>query len=129
MNKLFIVLTATALFGCSHAQTPANSAPPSPTAPVSQPAASTPPKASESKAKPEKSSKASAEASSAKLSCAQGKDNRTLEVTKTEKGCALEYTKAGTMSKVATSANGTKHCDDAQNKIRAKLEGAGFKCQ
>ena len=63
-----------------------------------------------------------------KLSCARGTETRFLEVSQKGSGCALDYTKSGKMSAVATSAHGVKHCVDSQKKIRTKLEQAGFKC-
>lgn len=63
-----------------------------------------------------------------KLSCTKDGEGRQLEVAKVGGGCALNYTKAGKMSSVASSTHGTKHCVSAEDKIRKKLEKAGFTC-
>lgn len=63
------------------------------------------------------------------LACENHKDLRELGIEKKDKGCSLNYTKAGKLTSVASSAHGLKHCMDVQKKIRNKLETAGFKCK
>ncbi len=63
-----------------------------------------------------------------RLTCVKGKETRVLEVAKKDLGCALNYTKLGKTSEIASSSKGHKHCDDSQKKVSSKLESAGYKC-
>lgn len=87
------------------------------------------PATSKAAAAPTVVQKPTAKSDGQKLTCTKGKDARVLEVVKKDKGCALNYTKAGKESAVASSVNGTKHCEDSQKKVSAKLEQAGFQCK
>lgn len=63
------------------------------------------------------------------FSCQLGEDKRKLEVVKSESGCALQYTKSGVSNEVASGGVGSEHCQNVANKIKGKLEEAGFKCE
>jgi hypothetical protein len=63
------------------------------------------------------------------VTCKSGGDERVLEVVAEGGGCKTMYTKGGQANSVATSGNGTQHCQDVSDKILAKLQAAGFNCQ
>jgi hypothetical protein len=63
-----------------------------------------------------------------KPSCTKGSETRLFEIVKTEKGCVLNYTKSGKTTAVATSSHGVQHCEKSEEKIRSKLEKAGYQC-
>lgn len=63
-----------------------------------------------------------------KTTCTQGEETRLLEITKSDAGCTLNYTKGGKAAAVSSAVHGTKHCVDSKNKIRTKLEAAGYTC-
>lgn len=62
------------------------------------------------------------------VTCMSASETRTLSIGTKENGCKLHYEKGGKPSVVATSASGTKHCEETRAKIRKKLETAGWKC-
>lgn len=80
------------------------------------------------KAEAKDAKKKSAAATGGKIECKVTGDERSLEVRESGKGCELAYVKGGNEGIVATSANGKEHCVSVQNKIKERLEGAGFKC-
>ena len=43
-------------------------------------------------------------------------------------GCEIAYTKFGETQVVASAANDLSHCDEIYDRIRSKLEKAGFDC-
>ncbi len=61
--------------------------------------------------------------------CENNGDKRAITVVPSASGCEVHYTKAGGSNVVASSANGTTHCDTVQSKMVSNLEAAGFKCQ
>jgi hypothetical protein len=63
------------------------------------------------------------------VTCKNGSDERTLALTEANGGCELTYTKFGNAQQVATSGNGKEYCENVREKIKTKLEGAGFSCQ
>jgi hypothetical protein len=63
------------------------------------------------------------------VECSVPGDKRLLQVRAQGKGCELAYTKGGTEGVVASSANGTAHCESVLSKIQARLTGAGFTCK
>jgi hypothetical protein len=114
MRFRLVLLSAFFLAACSSGPTK-----PSESAPVTK---------TETKAEPKDVQKKSAAANGEKIECKVTGDERTLEVRETGKGCELAYVKGGNEGIVATSANGKEHCVSVQNKIKERLEGAGFKC-
>jgi len=112
--KYFAVLATSvftvAMVGCSSAkkQTAATPAP----APVTAPAAQT-----------------KTASDSQKLSCTKGSDTRVLEVVSKDKGCVLNYTKAGKETAAASSSHSVEHCEKSKDKISKKLVAAGYQCQ
>ncbi len=64
-----------------------------------------------------------------KVSCMMKNDKRNIQVRSTGKGCELAYEKFGNEEVVATSMNGTEHCQKIADRIQGNLENAGFKCQ
>ena len=109
--KYFLLLIALGFAGCASSEKHA-------VAPTDKPAAPAP-------ALPSKVAPAPAEQ---KLSCIHGSETRFLEVIKKGNGCALNYTKAGKVTAVATASHGNKHCESSKEKIRMKLEKGDFKC-
>jgi hypothetical protein len=63
------------------------------------------------------------------VKCANGKDERKLEVHTRGPGCSLQYTKYGKTSEIALSRHSVDLCLDNLKKVRANLERAGHKCQ
>ncbi len=61
--------------------------------------------------------------------CIQGQDSRVIAIEAKGSGCNLNYTKGGKTSSVATSASGAEHCEKVAQKIRSKLEAAGYACK
>jgi hypothetical protein len=61
--------------------------------------------------------------------CKSGADSRTIEVVTKDAGCEVSYTKEGKATTPASSAHGTAHCDEVKDKIKGKLEAAGYKCE
>lgn len=104
--KFFALLAVIALVGCASKKTEPAPAPAAP-APVVQ----------------------TAPVNANKLSCTKGSETRTLEVVSKDKGCALNYTKAGKETVAASSVHGTSHCDQSKTKISKKLEAAGYQCK
>ena len=64
-----------------------------------------------------------------KIECSVKGDSRWLEVRKKGNGCELAYTKSGNEGIVASSANGSAHCDSTQTKIKERLLGSGYTCK
>lgn len=108
--KYLVFLTALYFAGCANSEK--KSTPPpieKPAAPPTAPKVVTPP-------------------NDQKLSCSHGSETRILEIVKKGNECALNYTKAGKVTAVATASHGSKHCNDSKERIRAKLEKGDFKC-
>ncbi len=64
------------------------------------------------------------------ISCkGSGDDVRTIAVAKDGGGCKVEYTKSGSTQTIATAAADFGYCQEKSDKVRANLEGAGFKCE
>ncbi len=64
------------------------------------------------------------------ISCELKKDQREIGLKAVKpKGCELWYSKAGTNDKVAWSSHFMRHCETTRDRMRAKLESAGFKCR
>jgi hypothetical protein len=61
--------------------------------------------------------------------CKKDGDERTLEVLPKERGCILQYTKAGKSETKANASHGVQVCRDTLGKIQARLEQAGFHCE
>jgi len=85
--------------------------------------------AKEAAAGKEASKAAAKESADENMTCKNGSDERTLTLTTANGGCELNYTKFGTPQQVATSGNGKEYCETVREKIKTKLEGAGFTCQ
>jgi len=67
--------------------------------------------------------------SAVKIECSAQADVRQLELRPKGKGCELAYSKNGQEGIVASSVNGTSHCENTLNKIRDRLTGSGFECR
>lgn len=63
------------------------------------------------------------------LSCEKGKDQRSVKIETKGSGCEVQYTKFGQNKVVASSSNGTKHCEDSLAHIEKNLTSAGFTCR
>jgi hypothetical protein len=63
------------------------------------------------------------------VKCANGGDQRILEINEKDGGCEIIYTKSGEAKPVASAAHGKQHCQEVSEKIQAKLTDAGFTCQ
>ena len=65
-----------------------------------------------------------------KITCVSGTDSRELEMTAADgKACVLNYTKQGNTQEVASGVADTNHCNEVRDRIKGKLEAAGFKCE
>lgn len=64
----------------------------------------------------------------ANIKCSLKKDQRTLVINKTDKGCKVEYTKNNETKEAASSAFGTSHCESVKDKMVKNLTEAGFSC-
>lgn len=65
-----------------------------------------------------------------KITCVSGTDSRDLEMTAADgKACVLNYTKQGNTQEVASGVADTNHCNEVRDRIKGKLEAAGFKCE
>ncbi len=61
------------------------------------------------------------------LTCQRDQESRSIKIESTQpKGCRLLYPNGQTS--VASSSIGNQHCENVRNRIREKLEVAGFKC-
>lgn len=136
--KYLIIVVATILAGCSSSQkqpaqsstsAPASAAAPATATATSKAPASTAAKATASNGKSQAPGPAKTTAEAEKLTCAKGKESRTLEIVKMDSGCELKYTKSGKSSTFANSAHGNKRCETSESKLRAKLEKSGFQCK
>lgn len=76
----------------------------------------------------ESASKTSSVTLSGKVECSMKNDKRAVEVRKSGAGCELAYSKFGNEEIVATSLNGTEHCQKIADRIVGNLENAGFTC-
>lgn len=114
--KYFAVLATSvltvAMVGCSSAKKQTAATPTPAPAPVTAPAAQT-----------------KTASDSQKLSCTKGSDTRVLEVVSKDKGCVLNYTKAGKETAAASSSHSVEHCEKSKDKISKKLIAAGYQCQ
>lgn len=81
------------------------------------------------KAKPAATTATHAKAGAGAVTCKGGGDERVLEVVAEGSGCKTIYTKGGQANSIATSANGTQHCQEVSDRVLAKLQAAGFNCQ
>lgn len=115
---LFAVASMTLVFGCA---SPKKSA-----APAASPSPTVSPSPTPAKGSP---GAAVTGAGNLEKKCENSDDKRAITVVPSASGCEVHYTKAGGSNVVATSANGTAHCDSVQSKMVSNLEAAGFKCQ
>ena len=120
-SLMSMILSTTALItvaACSSAPK-AESPPPKPTAVVAEPTpAATPAKAEKKDASPD-----------TLVTCTLGSDKRVIEVESDDAGCEVHYTKGDKTSTVASDKAGRGHCDKTVDKMKGKLEAAGYKCQ
>lgn len=65
----------------------------------------------------------------ARRTCKKDKDERVMEIIPTQKGCVLQYTKAGKTEEKAKSVRAVQVCQDAMKKITDRLESAGYHCE
>jgi len=65
----------------------------------------------------------------ARLTCRKDQDERVMEIIPTQKGCVLQYTKAGKTEEKAASVRAVQVCQDAMKKITARLQAAGYRCE
>tara|TARA_Y100000817_G_scaffold302724_1_gene283947 strand:- start:981 stop:1319 length:339 start_codon:yes stop_codon:yes gene_type:complete len=61
--------------------------------------------------------------------CTVDSDTRTIEVKSINSGCEVSYTKQGKTSAVASSTNGTSHCENVKTRMVNNLTSAGFTCK
>jgi hypothetical protein len=127
--KALIALSALVLVaGCASKNTKTDA----PASGAAAPAASAPKagKADEKSApKAAKAAAAKGEVSD-KASCKSGGDMRLIEVVSKEGGgCAVEYTKQNEKQQIATAEHETQHCANVMQKVRGKLEAAGYQCE
>ncbi len=61
--------------------------------------------------------------------CTSGSEERKIEVVDKSPGCELNYTKGGQSSMIASSGSTTGHCEGIKDRIKGKLEAAGYSCQ
>lgn len=126
--KALIALSALVLVaGCASKNTKTDA----PASGAAAPAAAAPAKA-DGKAAPAKAAKAAASKGevSDKASCKSGGDMRLIEVVSKEGGgCAVEYTKQNEKQQIATAEHETQHCANVMQKVRGKLEAAGYQCE
>lgn len=61
--------------------------------------------------------------------CKSGSDTRNIEVKAEGGGCEVMYTKMGETNSVASSVNGTDHCNTVAERIKTNLTNAGFTCE
>jgi hypothetical protein len=133
MKKILLVATVGLFFvGCQ--TTPSKDAK---SAPAAKPGAAAPAK-EDKKAKGKKGfedediskAKPAAAAAEGKITCKNGGDERTLEMSSGEgKVCRLVYTKAGEAKEVASGTSDNSKCNEVRDRIKTNLEGAGFKCE
>lgn len=101
------------------AQPAAKVAPADPAKPAAKPAAS--------------SSSASSNDGAATLTnlvtCKSGSDERTLEISKKDEGCAVHYTKFGEAQEIGAAQADQTFCQKLVDKVRDNLEAAGFTCK
>jgi len=63
------------------------------------------------------------------LACKRDQETRTLKVEGSQsKGCKLFYSNYSSKDAIAWSHMGNIHCEQVRDRIRGKLEEAGFKC-
>ena len=61
--------------------------------------------------------------------CSKAQETRSLQVIAKDKGCELNYVKAGKTSVTASSSHNINHCVQSEKKIKAKLEKSGYTCE
>ncbi len=116
MRHIFLVLSVIAVAACSSA----NKSEPAKTSPLAESPAAV-------KAAADKGAKPAPAAGA--VECSFKTDKRILEVRAKDKGCELAYTKAGQENVIGSSVNGRDHCQQMSDKIKGKLETAGFSCK
>lgn len=115
--KYFALIATIALIGCASSKKNTN-----PTPAETKPAAAAPAAAPQKAvAKEDKGGTLS--------SCTHGDDTRLLQIAPKGKGCVLNYTKNGTETAIASSANGNDHCMKTKAKILKNLEASGYTCK
>ena len=62
------------------------------------------------------------------VTCVLEKDKREVSVVAKDKGCEVNYTKAGKTSVVASDKAGMEHCEKTVAKMKGKLLAGGYKC-
>lgn len=75
-----------------------------------------------------KAEKAAKSEASEKANCKSGSDSRLIEVVSKGAGCAVHYTKHNEMQEIASAEHETQHCSAVAQKVRGKLEAAGYSC-
>lgn len=84
-------------------------------------------------AKGEKAAKRAADEAkgevSGRASCKAGAETRLIEIVSRGTGCAVEYTKQNEKSEIASAAHETQHCTAVLERVKGKLEAAGFSCE
>jgi hypothetical protein len=140
MTKLVLLLAMGLMIGCSNAakkQTSETNTTPA-AAPAAAPMTATTPVPvelkSETKKTKGKAPKATAEttgatSTAAEVTCTADKEVRKLAIKAKDKGCELEYTKAGQPSSVASQIIGQTKCEEVSTHIQEKLVAAGYTCQ
>ena len=91
----------------------------------------------DAKAAPAKAEKAAKRAAaeeakgevSGRASCKSGAETRLIEIVNKGTGCAVEYTKQNEKSEIASAAHETQHCSAVLEKVKGKLQAAGFSCE
>jgi hypothetical protein len=93
---------------------------------TSEPAA---PAAAQAAPKPVKKDAAKAASVAEHTTCTSGQDERIIDIVAKGQGCAVEYTKMKEKKEIASAEHSPAHCRQVAQKVRGRLEAAGFACK
>ncbi len=72
---------------------------------------------------------AAAKESGSTVTCKSGSTVRELTVVTKDGHCAVNYTKDGATTEIATGALTSNHCKETQEKVKENLVKAGYSCE
>ncbi len=64
-----------------------------------------------------------------RVACKSAGDSRLIEIVEKKPGCGVHYTKQNESSEVASAEHDLQHCTEVFQRIRGRLEAAGFQCE
>lgn len=84
--------------------------------------------AAKSASAPKAAAKSAEPVATDRIVCTKGSDERLVDIVAKGNGCAVEYTKQQQKKEIASAEYEPEHCKQVLQKVRGKLEAAGYTC-